>query len=77
MTAILICVAWLVLDGVAVAELHGWPPPRREPEVESREGVHFLMDWLSQPDAERLDPGSWEQSRSRWIPHAGTLEAGR
>ena len=36
-----------------------------------------IMDWLSQPDAERLDPGSWEQSRSRWIPHAGTLEAGR
>ena len=77
MTALVICVAWLVLAGVAVAELHGWRRPRREPEAESLEGVHFLMDWLSQPDAERLDPGSWEQSRSRWIPHAGTLEAGR
>ena len=31
--------AWLVLAGVAVAELHEW----REPEAESREGVHFLV----------------------------------
>mgnify|MGYP007002399047 CR=1 FL=1 len=23
--------------------MHGWRPPRREPEVESREGVHFLV----------------------------------
>jgi len=34
MMAIAICVAWFVLAGVAVAELHGWRPPRREPEVE-------------------------------------------
>ena len=38
MTALVICVAWLVLAGVAVAELHGWRRPRREPEAESREG---------------------------------------
>jgi hypothetical protein len=29
-----------------------------------------IMDWLSQPDAERLDPASREQSRRRWIRHA-------
>jgi hypothetical protein len=43
MIAILICVAWFVLAGVAVAELHEWRLPRREPEVESKEGVHFLV----------------------------------
>jgi hypothetical protein len=43
MIAILICVAWCVLAGVAVAELHEWRLPRREPEVESKEGVHFLV----------------------------------
>ena len=29
-----------------------------------------VMDWLSQPEAERLEPASWERSRRRWIAHA-------
>ena len=29
-----------------------------------------VMDWLSQPEAERLEPASWERSRRRWISHA-------
>jgi hypothetical protein len=29
-----------------------------------------VMDWLSQPEAERLEPASWERSRGRWIAHA-------
>jgi hypothetical protein len=29
-----------------------------------------VMDWLSQLDAERLEPASWERSRRRWISHA-------
>lgn len=38
MIVILICVAWFVLACVAVAELREWRLPRREPEVESKEG---------------------------------------
>ena len=29
-----------------------------------------VMDWLSQLDAERLEPDAWERSRRRWIAHA-------
>lgn len=29
-----------------------------------------IMDWLSQPDDERVSRDSWERSRRRWISHA-------